>query len=312
MRKYFYPFLTIITLLSFSNCKTEDVTDEGSWTWKLSNNLVNESDSVVKVEFKLNKPLKTASKITLEITGNATLNLDYNIDYSTINIPAGDTSFTASISIIQDTILEQSETIILHVKDIEALELPSPTQLVVTIEDDDQPFVPNILLNEILYDPSNNLLDGDANGDGIYAQAEDEFIEIINYSSKALDMSGFKVYDTENFTVKTPNHTFPQNTIIPAGKCLILFGGGKPTGTFGGSIVQVSTSGDLNLNNAGDILYITDKTDQILLQYDVEPLSNNPNESYSRNPDLTGDFIQHSVINGKLFSPGTKANGDPF
>ena len=168
------------------------------------------------------------------------------------------------------------------------------------------------MLNEILYDPSNNLLDGDANGDGVYAQAADEFIEIINYSSRSLNLSGFKVFDSENFAIKLPNHTFPANTILPAGKCLVLFGGGNPKGTFGGALVQTSSSGDLNLNNTADILYITDQSNNILLQYDIEPLSNNPNESYSRNPDLTGDFIQHSAINGKFFSPGTKTNGDPF
>ena len=40
----------------------------------------------------------------------------------------------------------------------------------------------------------------------------------------------------------------------------------------------------------------------------IEPLSNNPNESYTRNPDLT-EFEQHSGIQGsggRLFSPGTK------
>lgn len=304
--------LIMLAVLIFEQCKTEDVSDNGSWTWKLSKDLVNEGDSTVTISVKLAKPVSTNTKITLEIMGNATLNEDFSIDHTSWNIAAGDTIYEAVITILQDTALEQSETIIFNVAQLEGLESPTPSQLVLTIEDDDQPNIPNILLNEILYDPSNNLLDGDANGDGVYAQAADEFIEIINYSSKPLDLSGFKVFDSENFITKTPNHTFPANTLLQAGKCLVLFGGGTPKGTFGGALVQTSTSGDLNLNNAGDIIYITDKSDNILLQYDIEPLSNNPNESYSRNPDLTGDFIQHSVINGKYFSPGTKSNGDPF
>ncbi|MCL9981507.1 MAG: lamin tail domain-containing protein [Bacteroidia bacterium] len=304
--------LIMLAVLIFEQCKTEDVSDNGSWTWKFSKDLVNEGDSTVTISVKLAKPVSTNTKITLEITGNATLNEDFFIDHTSWNIAAGDTIYEAVITILQDTALEQSETIIFNVAQLEGLESPTPSQLVLTIEDDDQPNIPNILLNEILYDPSNNLLDGDANGDGVYAQAADEFIEIINYSSKPLDISGFKVFDSENFITKTPNHTFPANTLLKAGKCLVLFGGGMPKGTFGGALVQTSTSGDLNLNNAGDIIYITDKSDNILLQFDIEPLSNNPNESYSRNPDLTGDFIQHSVINGKYFSPGSKSNGDPF
>jgi hypothetical protein len=302
----------MFTIFVLQFCKTEDVSDDGVWTWKLSNNLINEGDSAVKIMVKLTKPANNNTKITLDITGSASINDDYTIDKTTWNLPTGDTLYSAVITIIQDTILEQSETIIINVGQLQGLETPTPSQLLVTIEDDDQPVVPNILLNEILYDPSNNLLDGDANGDGVYAQAADEFIEIINYSSRSLNLSGFKVFDSENFAIKLPNHTFPANTILPAGKCLVLFGGGNPKGTFGGALVQTSTSGDLNLNNTADILYITDQSNNILLQYDIEPLSNNPNESYSRNPDLTGDFIQHSAINGKFFSPGTKTNGDPF
>jgi hypothetical protein len=302
----------MFTILILQFCKTEDVSDDGVWTWKLSNNLVNEGDSAVKIMVKLTKPANNNTKITLDITGSASINEDYTIDKTTWSLPTGDTVYTAVITIIQDTILEQSETIIINVGQLQGLETPTPSQLLLTIEDDDQPVVPNILLNEICYDPSNNLLDGDANNDGVYAQASDEFIEIINYSSRSLDLSGFKVFDSENFATKIPNHTFPANTILPAGKCLLLFGGGTPKGTFGGALVQTSTSGDLNLNNTADMLYITDQSNNILVQYDIEPLSNNPNESYSRNPDLTGDFIQHSAINGKFFSPGTKSNGDPF
>ena len=312
MRIFSSISVLMFTIFVLQFCKTEDVSDDGVWTWKLSNNLINEGDSAVKIMVKLTKPANNNTKITLDITGSASINDDYTIDKTTWNLPTGDTLYSAVITIIQDTILEQSETIIINVAQIEGLESPTPSQLVLTIEDDDQPVVPNILLNEILYDPSNNLLDGDANGDGVYAQAADEFIEIINYSSRSLNLSGFKVFDSENFAIKLPNHTFPANTIIPAGKCLVLFGGGNPKGTFGGALVQTSTSGDLNLNNTADILYITDQSNNILLQYDIEPLSNNPNESYSRNPDLTGDFIQHSAINGKFFSPGTKTNGDPF
>ena len=42
-------------------------------------------------------------------------------------------------------------------------------------------------------------------------------------------------------------------------------------------------------------------------------LSNNPNESYTRFPDLTGDFEQHATaFAGVLFSPGTRIDGSTF
>ena len=39
-----------------------------------------------------------------------------------------------------------------------------------------------LIINEVLYDPSNSGLLGDANGDGTYSQTQDEFIEFFNNS----------------------------------------------------------------------------------------------------------------------------------
>ena len=69
----------------------------------------------------------------------------------------------------------------------------------------------------------------------------------------------------------------------------------------------------MNLNNSGDIMTFTDSLQNILIEFDINPYSNNPNESYTRSPEITGNFTQHdSVANGVLFSPGTKADGSPF
>ncbi len=312
MRNFKSVATGVFLLVFLSFCQTEDVTDNGSWTWEVSKKIINEDDSLIHITVRLSKPAQQTNQIRIGLSGTAQQFVDYQIDETTWIFNVGDSIFETDIRILQDTLQESSETLIIEAMELQGLDAPSPSKLVITIEDDDQPVVPNLVLNEILYDPSNNALDGDANGDGVYAQAADEFIEIVNNSSRALDMSGFKVYDSENFSTLTPNHIFPNNTVLESGKCLVLFGGGTPSGLFGGALVQTSTSGDLNLNNAGDILYVTDKDNQILIQFDVEPLSNNPNESYTRDPELTGDFIQHSAINGKLFSPGTKSNGDSF
>ena len=167
---------------------------------------------------------------------------------------------------------------------------------------------PKILINEVLYDPPNDL-PGDANGDGTREPQEDEFIEFYNYGSD-LNISGWSVHDNAE-----ERHIFPEGTVIPAGGVLVLFGGGTPTGTFGGSIVQVASEGILNMNNSGDFVTVYDSNNISVLTFDVEPLSNNPNESYTRNPDITGEFEQHAGIpeaNGALFSPGTRVDGSNF
>ena len=109
-----------------------------------------------------------------------------------------------------------------------------------------------------------------------------------------------------------PNHVVPPGTILPSMKAYVVFGGGIPTGDFGGAIVHTASASVLNLNNSSDTLTIKNDIGETVIVFDVEALSNNPNESYSRLPDICGDFVQHNSTSLGLFSPGTKSNGDPF
>ncbi|MBX2800509.1 MAG: lamin tail domain-containing protein [Myxococcales bacterium] len=181
-----------------------------------------------------------------------------------------------------------------------------------------------LLINEVHYDPSNADLDGDgnedgdANGDGTRSSSADEFVELVNVSDSTLDLGGVTLWDDENLndpgasTFGVPNHLVPSDTLLEPAEALVVFGGGTPTGAFGGAIVQTSTSGNLNLNNSGDLLTVQDAAGVDRLTFDVEPLSNNPNESYTRNPDLAGPFEQHDDNTDVLFSPGTRSDGTAF
>ncbi len=273
---------------------------------------ISEDAGETLITASITQPTDTDIILTLNLAGTAT-EADYTITKTEIVILAGSVSGSVVLNTVQDTSQEGNETVEIGIKSIIG-GISTETQLVsITIEDDDVPFVVNIIMNEILYDPSNNALDGDANGDGSYAQNADEFIEFINLSSRSVNLSGYKIFDSSNLLTGVPNHVMPDNTIIPAGGCLVVFGGGTPTGLFGGAVVQTSTSGDLNMNNAGDIITLTDASGAVIVSYDVTPLSDNPNESYTRSPDFTGDFIQHHYANeGIFFSPGTKADGTRF
>lgn len=169
-----------------------------------------------------------------------------------------------------------------------------------------------IIINEVLYDPSNNALDGDANGDGVYDQEEDSFIEFYNTSDSDFDMSGWQIWD--DTTKGELKYEIPDETLIPAKRALVVFGGGTPTGSFGGAIVLVASESPngLSLNNSGEVIVIKDNNGVTKLIFDSDALSNNPNESYTRNPDITGDFEQHNDNTPLLFSPGTKIDGTPF
>jgi hypothetical protein len=170
-----------------------------------------------------------------------------------------------------------------------------------------------LIINEVLYDPSNTELEGDANADGVYDQEADSFIELYNSGNAVLDLSGYQVWD--DTLAGALRYTFPPNTLLKPHRALVVFGGGTPTGDFGGATVLVADTSavGLNLNNSGEIIVIRDSTGQAVLSFDSDALSNNPNESYTRVPDITGDFDQHgNVVAGVLFSPGTLADGTPF
>lgn len=289
---------------------TSDAGVETTVYLSVNETTISEDSGMATLTASLNAASNETVTVELNFAGNATLDTDYSVESETITIPAGATEASIELTAAQDSDVEGNESIEVTLGNISNAVAAENQELTITIEDDDLEV--SLVLNEILYDPSNNNLDGDANGDGVYAQNEDEFIELYNNSSSALDVSGFKIFDTEALGNNTPRHVIPGGTVIPPNGVLVIFGGGTPTGSFGGAIVQTSSTGDLNLNNSADVLTVQDASGVVVLSFDIEPYSNNPNESYTRNPDITGDFEQHGGINGILFSPGTKIDGTSF
>ncbi len=164
-----------------------------------------------------------------------------------------------------------------------------------------------IIINEIHADPASGLA-GDANGDGVRHQSQDEFVELVNSSSSEADLSGWTLSD--GVGVK---FTFPPGSVVP-GKCaIVVFGGGNPTGSFGGALVE--TEGSLGLNNTGDKVTLHDGTSAVAIYtYGSEGGSD---QSITRAPDITGSepLVKHtdaSGAGGRLFSPGTKVDGSAF
>jgi hypothetical protein len=181
-----------------------------------------------------------------------------------------------------------------------------------------------LIINEVLFDPAIDdvatltIIEGDANGDGIRDQAQDEFIEFYNNSNASLDISGYKVFDATGLSTNSPRHIFPASTVIPANSFLVLFGGGTPTGTFGSSVVQTASEGalpadrELNLNNAGDVITVLNTSDDVVLVYDSSStgINHGSDQSVTRSPDVTGNFVLHTTANTALaFSPGLKVDG---
>jgi hypothetical protein len=172
----------------------------------------------------------------------------------------------------------------------------------------DSPGCIPLIINEVLFDPAGDIA-GDANGDGIRDSADDEFIEFVNNSDASLDISGYTLLDGSAL-----RHTFSASTVIPANSILLVFGGGTPTGDFGDSMVQTASEGQLSFNNSGDIATIKNTSGVVVLEYQSSStgINHGTNQSVTRDPDITGSFVEHSTVtaaSGALFSPGTLVDG---
>lgn len=168
---------------------------------------------------------------------------------------------------------------------------------------------PSVVINEYLYDPAGDPT-GDANQDTVVNTSEDEFVELVNVSGSAIDLGGWQIRDAVAL-----RHVFPASTIVDAGCAIVVFGGGAPPPNFfNGAAVQVASTGFLGLTNNGDSIILEDAV--LALVDTITYLdAGDVNQSYTRDPDLTGPFVQHTLATGSagaLFSPGSRINGTAF
>ena len=326
-----------VFLFVFMSCDTDDILP--ALTLSTSSNEISENEEQIIITASLNSDINEDISLPLLFAGTATFDQDYVTTESALVISSGNSSGSISISSMQDNEIEEIETIIISIESQNDVIVTS-SSITISILDDDSDSdgdgindsdddcpneaglpeyngcsQPLLIINEVLYDPPSGDA-GDANGDGTREAQQDEFIEFVNLGG-TLDLSGYTIHDNAQ-----ERHVFPEGTVIPPGGVLVLFGGGTPTGTFGNAIVQTATTGLLNMNNAGDFVTLYNNNLEVVLTFDIEPLSNNPDESYSRYPDLNTEpdsdgnlFYQHASLSessGALFSPGTKIDGTNF
>lgn len=336
---YTLYFLFFSFLLIFNSCETEDILPNIQLS--VDSNNLSEDNGLVTLTASLNSSLKQQTSVAILVGGTAQTSIDYNLSSDSFLFEKGSNSSSIEITSVQDNEIEGIESLIFSFANSSNFLILGNNQIEISLLDDDSdsdsdgvldaidscpnevgPAANNgcpwlgFLINEVNYDPESGL-EGDANGDGTRSAHDDEFIEFYN-SGPEIDLAGYTISDAD-----AVRHTFPSGeSLIPSNGVLVVFGGsyggaGDPVGDFGGAIVQVANGFEnrLNMNNGGDFMTISDPSGNPILTFDIEPLSDNPNESYTRNPDLTGEFEQHAGIQGsggRLFSPGTKLDGTPF
>jgi len=321
----------ILCCTIFTGCATQDVLPVVGLSSSAPG--LGSDGQPVKIIARTNGVTNREINIPLVFTGTAIPDVHYTRSAGTITIPAGLDSGVLTVQSIPQT---TPDTLVVEVAlgagdgfltgDPSRLSLP----IVDASRDTDNDGIPDVLddcpqqpgpaanggcpwpgllLNEVLYDPPADL-PGDANQDGVRDPLADEFVELYN-DGPEIDISGYTLSDATMV-----RHTFASGSIVPQNGVLVVFGGGNPAiGGFGNANVLIASSGQLNLNNAGDVCILKDAAGVELFRFDIAQYSGDPNEAYTRNPDLTGNFVLHSAIpeaNGALFTPGLRLNRTPF
>lgn len=161
-----------------------------------------------------------------------------------------------------------------------------------------------ILINEFLADPPSDI-SGDANKDGIRSSSDDEFIELVNTGDQDFDLAGWSLYDATS-----RRHLFPIDSLVPAYKFLVVFGGGNPQLPV--IDFQTASTGTLSLNNTLDSIFLYD-SQGLLIDSVTFGTEGNLDSSLSRYPDGGGpNFLLHTSLsqaNGSKYSPGLTVEG---
>ena len=282
-----------------------------------------EDDSTVYAVLSItNSSTTNATTVDVVLTsGDASDIGDYTTQ--TITFEAGSSDFdSVAISITEDELTEYKEDFVFELQNIaggESAELGSKSKFTLSLDNDDYESTA-LILNEFLADPAaddenTSEVEGDANGDGVRDGSQDEFIELINSGSESMDLSGYEIHDRSEL-----RHTFPEGSILPAGMPYVVFGGGLPV-NIENALVDTASTDYIGLNNGGDLIVVKDKSgnEVIIFEYGsishggANDLRGDQNQSVTRDPDITGDFVLHSnTASGLAFSPGLKNDNVSF
>ena len=171
------------------------------------------------------------------------------------------------------------------------------------------PMPGDLVMNEFM--AADNM--SDTNCDGSTTSSADEFIELVNVSSKYLDLTGLTIADSV-----IVRHTFAPTasgsmTLAP-GMAVVVWGAGAPNCP-GVTNWFVASTGQLGLNDDLDTITVAtgDATPVPLIThaYTTPTL----NVSFNRSPDVTGTvYALHNAVTGAVgdFSPGLRANKTAF
>ncbi|TWU35778.1 Calx-beta domain protein [Novipirellula aureliae] len=177
--------------------------DEGTPTvfFTSDGQFVREVDGSVSVEFTLSAASDTPIVVPISYSGTADDGTDYSSGgVSEISIPAGDTSASLSLSIIDDEVAESSETIVVSMGTPSGAVLGSVTEQTITITDDDVNATPTVQFTADAQNASES--DGSISVSVMLSAASDtEVVVPLSYSGTADDGTDYSSSGASQITI---------------------------------------------------------------------------------------------------------------
>ncbi len=245
---------------------------------------------------------------------------------TSLTIPGGATSATFAIGAFNDGLLDGERSVRIVVRSGPDI---LPALAVLGVEDvEPNPF--NVVISEVM--PMVVGTGSDQNLNGVLEEVVgDKFIELVNLSGFAVDMSGWQLRVSETRGVAPPEvvHTFPADTLVNDQGGVVIFGrataetlAARDT-VFGGAIVQGASNPDGTARANGlDLQRNQDTTVELLnaegfrvAEFIYEADMGNQAMAITRHPDPSGALTLHLEATGGAFriaSPGRQVDGSPY
>ena len=149
----------------------------------------------------------------------------------------------------------------------------------------------SLVINEVMAAPAD-----DTNGDGTVSSS-DEFVEIYNQGSTAVDIGGYTLHDASNSGVR---FRFPEGTMLNGGAFYVVFAGAGPVVS---SCEHGVANGFLGLNdNTPETVTLRDPDGKIVARAAFDDAPDGESLVLSPDGNLAGGHRPHSEVNGQNYS----------
>jgi hypothetical protein len=167
----------------------------------------------------------------------------------------------------------------------------------------------DFIINELHTSPSGTT--DDVNCDST-TSTNDEFIEVVNATGGALDLTGTELHEGG-----VAKHTFSE--CLPAGQAIVIYNQGLTSmcgvGDWGTTIGASADTSFTLTNGGGEVISLELNAVTLDSVTTLNLASTNPRTSMTRSPDVTGSFAQHTTADtadASPFSVGTCLDGGLF